>query len=160
MAESPEETEAVLTWVSHPMRRSWKKTAAAATFILLMGVVTGYIMEAPGFGLIAVLILFGSLAKFFLPTRYTFDDTGVTVKTTTQTFTRQWSVFRSYYTDKNGVLLSPFVVPSRLENFRGLYVTFDDNRDEAIAFLERHISAPEFPGESDELSKNNTNGAA
>jgi hypothetical protein len=163
MAELSEPTENVgaeLAWVSQPMRRSWKKTVVAGCSILLAGILTGYVMEAPGFGLIAMLIMFGSLAKFFLPTRYTLNESGVTVKSTTQTFTRKWNVFRSYYVDKNGVLLSPFLVPSRLENFRGLYITFDDNRDEVVAFIKDHIKAPDSLDDSAADNSNSADSAA
>lgn len=45
------------------------------------------------------------------------------------------SMFRSFYPDKRGVLLSPFTRPSRLENFRGVYVRYDGNKDEVDAFV-------------------------
>ena len=134
-----------LEWVSHPMRRSLGKTILAASSILLAGVAAAWIMEAPGMGLVAMIIMFTTLAKFFLPTRYTFTESGVTVKTTTTKYTRPWNQFRSFYVDPNGALLSPFATPSRLENFRGLYITFEDNKDEVVAFLQDHIKAPELP---------------
>ncbi len=102
-------------------------------------------MESAGFGLLACVIMFFSLSKFFFPTRYRLDEKGVTVKTTTQTFTRPWKQFRSYYVDPNGALLSPFAVPSRLENFRGLYITFKDNKDEVVEYIKAHVKAPVVP---------------
>ncbi|HSG98833.1 MAG TPA: hypothetical protein VLB27_02220 [candidate division Zixibacteria bacterium] len=139
------EPEVRLEWVSQPMRRSLGKTLLAATSILFAGLAAAWVMDAPGMGLIAMVIMFATLAKFFLPTRYTFTDSGITVKTTTTKFTRPWHQFRSFYVDKNGVLLSPFATPSRLENFRGLYLTFEDNKAEVVAFLKDHVKAPELP---------------
>ena len=53
-----------------------------------------------------------------------------------------WSDFRSFYADRNGVLLSPFARPSRLENFRGVYVRFGrSNRDEIRDFIRRKVRA-------------------
>jgi hypothetical protein len=80
-----------------------------------------------------------SLAKFYFPTRYRLDDTGIMVKTMTQTLKKEWTLYRSCYPDKNGILLSPFAEPSRLENFRGLYLMFDNNRDDVTAFCRSHI---------------------
>ena len=57
-------------------------------------------------------------------------------------------MFRSFYTDKNGVLLSPFIAPSRLENFRGLYITFDNNRDAVLDFVKEHVISPDDISES------------
>jgi len=131
-----------LSWVSHPFTRSRGKSVIAVSAVCLSVIVGGWYLESYLFGALAGLVMFGSLTKFFLPTKYTFDDEGVTVKTTTQTFTRPWTMFRSFYTDRNGVLLSPFMAPSRLENFRGLYLTFDNNRDEVLNFVRTHVIPP------------------
>ncbi len=53
---------------------------------------------------------------------------------------REWSHFRSFYPDKNGVLLSPFAKPSRLENFRGVYILFGENKDEILDFIRMRIT--------------------
>ena len=43
------------------------------------------------------------------------------------------------------VLLSPFGHPSRLENFRGIYLIFNENKNEIVEFIKSHInSAPEI----------------
>ena len=53
---------------------------------------------------------------------------------------KPWSDFRSFYADRNGVLLSPFARPSRLENFRGVYVRFGDSkRHEILDFIQRKV---------------------
>ena len=97
-----------------------------------------------------LLVLFASLAKYYFPTRFRLDADGITVKTMTQTLHKAWSMYRSYYPDRNGVLLSPFPSPSRLENFRGLYVMFAGNGDEVVQFIGEHISkTPVDDGEKD-----------
>ena len=53
-------------------------------------------------------------------------------------FTRQekgWKNYKSFYVDKNGILLSPFKKPSRLENFRGVYIRFHKNKEDVINFV-------------------------
>jgi hypothetical protein len=85
------------------------------------------------------VVLFASLAKFYLPTKYRLSDKRIMVKSTTQTVYKNWSQYRSFYPDRNGVLLSPFVRPSRLENFRGLYLIFENNKKDVIRFVENHI---------------------
>ena len=140
--------EQTLSWVSHPFVRSTGKSIIAVSAVTVSLFFGAWYMESIVFGALAGLVMFGSLAKFFLPTKYTFDSEGVTVKTTTQTYTRPWSMFRSFYTDKNGVLLSPFIAPSRLENFRGLYITFDNNRDAVLDFVKEHVIPPDDISES------------
>lgn len=134
-----------IAWVSHPFTQSTSRAALALSAVFISGLLAAWFMESAGFGLLACVIMFFSLSKFFFPTRYLLAENGVTVKTTTQTFTRPWKQFRSYYVDPNGVLLSPFAVPSRLENFRGLYVTFKDNKDEVVAYIKAHVKAPTLP---------------
>jgi hypothetical protein len=56
-----------------------------------------------------------------------------------------WSEFRSYYVDREGLLLSPFTERSRLERFRGVSLQFHGNRDEVVAFVERVMSAETPP---------------
>lgn len=134
-----------VAWVSHPFRQSTSRAALALSAVFASALLAAWFMESAGFGLLACIIMFFSLSKFFFPTRYLLDENGVTVKTTTQTFTRPWKQFRSFYVDPNGALLSPFAVPSRLENFRGLYITFKDNKDEVVAYIKAHVKAPALP---------------
>jgi hypothetical protein len=139
----------ILSWKSHPLKRSAGKSSIAVGAVALSIGFGGWYMESALFGALAGLVMFGSLAKFFLPTTYSFDARGVTVKSTTQTFTRPWNMFRSFYTDKNGVLLSPFIGPSRLENFRGLYLTFSDNREDVLEIVKKNVVPPEDIGSDD-----------
>lgn len=128
-----------IEWRVHPAtRRPWL-TAIVSVFILLISFLVLVATGSQWFSFFALVVLFASLAKFYFPTSYRMDERGVTIKTTTQTLLKEWKLFRSYYPDKNGVLLSPFAEPSRLENFRGLYVMFGGNREEVIDFVSRHV---------------------
>lgn len=151
-AESPPDTVNTgesLNWVSHPMKRRPVVAGAVTVFIVVCGLFIQATTQMAWFSGLAMVILFASLAKFYFPTRYTLDDTGVTVKTTTQTIKKEWRLYRSCYRDKNGVLLSPFEEPSRLENFRGLYVIFDQNGDEVTAFIKRRLPGGTPPPSTD-----------
>ncbi len=130
-----------LSWKCHPATRKPLVTIAVTLFVLLVTAAVFYSTDSRTFAVLTLLIMFGSLAKFYFPTSYTLTDEGIIIKTTTQTLRKEWSLYRSYYPDKNGILLSPFVRPTRLENFRGLYVMFNNNKDEVIAFVKAHISS-------------------
>ena len=88
-------------------------------------------------------MLFASVAKFYFPTYFTLTEDEAIVKSSTQTIKRKWSEFRSYYPDKNGVLLSPFIDKSRLENFRGIYLIFGTNADDVMAIIKQKITMSE-----------------
>ncbi len=143
---------ASLSWRCHPVKRRPLVSVAVSVFVIVVAVAVFYATDSRAFAVLALVILLLSLAKFYFPTRFQLTDETVTVKTTTQTLVKPWSQYRSYYPDKNGVLLSPFPEPSRLENFRGLYLMFADNRDEVIAFVDTHVGrkapAPESESEA------------
>ncbi len=143
--------EAELSWTAHPMKRKPLVTVMVSAFILLCAMLVYYIIDSRGFAILAAVVLFASLAKFYFPTTYFFTPDAIYVKTTTQTLRKPWSLFRSYYPDRNGVLLSPFLEPSRLENFRGLYVMFEDNRQDVMAYIKNRAK----PAESDSVAQRN-----
>jgi len=129
----------VLEWTCHPVRRKPLVSVAVSLFIVALTVFVYWSTMSNWFTVLAAVILLASLGKFYLPTRYRLSDKGIIVKSTTQTLHKDWSLYRSYYPDKNGVLLSPFVGPSRLENFRGLYLMASDNLDEVASFVKERI---------------------
>ena len=134
------DNDSVLQWKCHPaMRRPWV-TLGVTLFLLLISLIVFYMTDSKTFTTLALVIMFASLAKFYFPTSYRLDSKRITIKTTTQTLHKEWSIFRSFYPDKNGVLLSPFVSPTRLENFRGLYIMFNNNRDEVVNYVRQRLA--------------------
>jgi hypothetical protein len=134
----PDEGE-VMQWVCHPLKRKPLVSVAVTAFVMVIVVMVYLLTVSHMFALLALVIMIGSLAKFYLPTRFKLSDRGVTIKTTTQTLFKEWKVYRSCYPDKKGILLSPFVEPSRLENFRGLYVMFEGNGELVTSFVRERI---------------------
>jgi hypothetical protein len=133
-------TGPILEWTVHPvLRQPWVSVAVSA-FVIVVVILVHSWMQSHVFTLLAMLIMLGSLAKFYFPTRYKMDGKGVTVKTTTQTLVKEWKLYRSCYPDKKGILLSPFATPTRLENFRGLYIMFERNNDEVTAFVRERVA--------------------
>jgi len=111
----------VLEWSVRLVTKRPLRAAGMTLFIIAIWVGLYFVYREPWWVIFAVLLLGGSV---FFPlltvTRYRFDHEGV----------------RNFYPDPNGVLLSPFSTPSRLENFRGIYLRFGDNRREVLAYLE------------------------
>jgi hypothetical protein len=129
----------ILEYVCHPAKRDMRVTVLATIFIIVCVVLVWLISFSLILTALAVLILFGSLGGFYFPTRYTFYDDHFEIKTTIQNLRKNWSMYRSYYPDKNGVLLSPFARPTRLENFRGQYIKFAGNRDRVMDIVRSKI---------------------
>ncbi|MCX6835221.1 MAG: hypothetical protein NTW07_08845 [candidate division Zixibacteria bacterium] len=139
-ATTPQDDGPTLAWSVHPMKRKPLVSAAVTLFVILIALVVYGWMQSLWFMMLALLIMLGSLAKFYFPTNYKLSGRGVTVKTTTQKLFKEWGIYRSCYPDKKGILLSPFAEPSRLENFRGLYVMFEGNSEPVTAFCREQIA--------------------
>lgn len=130
---------AELSWRSLPARRSWARTASViVVLIALFGFISWYTASL-FMGLVLTVVVTLSLGSYFSPTWYTLSDEGIAVRTLVTKMQRPWSVYRSHWPDKNGVLLSPFPHPSRLENFRGVFIRFEDNRDAVLEFVRRFV---------------------
>ena len=133
----------VLRWRSHPFATK-KLTSLLVVLCLLAVWVSVYLTTfSLTLTLVSIFILLGALCPFFLPTDYELTSDKVKVRFFFSQKEKNWSFYRSFYVDKNGVLLSPFERPSRLENFRGIYVRFDRNKDEVVEFVSSKVKKEE-----------------
>jgi hypothetical protein len=124
-----------LTWISHPAKLRKKAAVITAVFITIILTII-YVMTKSWLMVILGLLIFtGALSTFYFPTRYEITREKVMIKYMFTSVEKELSMFRSFYPDKRGVLLSPFVRPSRLENFRGIYLRYHDNKDEVDTFI-------------------------
>ncbi len=121
------------------MLRSPVRAVAGLAVIALLAWTLQSWLETGYFTVLAVLLLWGQVAGFYLPTHYSLTDESVFVRGLVSRKEKSWSEFRSFHKDREGVLLSPFVGRSRLERFRGVSLQFHGNRDEVMAVVERMI---------------------
>jgi hypothetical protein len=148
--QTPQNTEAttsapvleplLLSWSTHPAKARPLVTALVIAFLIVLAVLVYLLTYSAVFTVIAVLVLYGSLTQYFTNTTYEFTDTKVRVKYVVNKIEKDWTQYRSYYADKNGVLLSPFPGPSRLENFRGLFIRFGGNKDQVMEIVRQKIN--------------------
>ena len=130
------------TWTVHPLKDNWKRTLLLAIFLALVFTLIYLSFQSIAVTLLSAICLICSLYRYFVPSNYEFYDDRVVIVSFSRRAVKPWSDFRSFYVDRNGVLLSPFARPSRLENFRGVYVRFGDNRrDEILDFVQRKVHA-------------------
>jgi hypothetical protein len=132
--------EIALKWSTHPIKRSTKVSVLVILSLFMVWSLVYLTTFSLLLTILSVVIMLGSLSSFFLPTYYELDGKKIKVKFFFNTKEKEWSMFRSFYVDKNGVLLSPFERPSRLENFRGLYVRFNQNKEEVVDFVRTKIA--------------------
>jgi hypothetical protein len=134
------DTEPIIEWIAHPARQRPLAAWLVGVFIAVIAIGIYSWTFSPIFTALATIILIGSLSGFYFPTHYRFYDDQIIVKYTLTTIKKEWSQFRSFYRDKNGVLLSPFAQPSRLENFRGIFLRFGrGDRDKILEIVKSKI---------------------
>ena len=135
--------DTTLKWSSHPVKKRTVVSILVVLFLLVVWLVVYVTTSSILLTGLAVIIMLGSLSSFFLPTYYELDQKKVRIRFFFTSREREWSAFRSFYVDKNGVLLSPFAKRSRLENFRGVYVRFGHNKDQVVDFVRSKIEKKE-----------------
>ena len=126
-------------WVVHPLFDSPKKSVFLVSFLIFLLVGIQFLFGSLGITLLSIVFLFGSLRQYFLPFRYEVYNNQITVSSFLSKQDRAWNEFRSYYVDQHGILLSPFPKPSRLENFRGIYVRFGLDRSMVLDLIQSTI---------------------
>ena len=135
-----------LSWTSWPMLKSPVRAVLAVAFMVVMAWFIQSLFRTTYFTVVAVLLVWGQVAGFFLPTRFALTDEGVSVRGLVSRRQKGWGDFRSWYVDREGLLLSPFTERSRLERFRGVSLQFHGNRDEVVGFVERVMKMEAPPG--------------
>jgi len=130
------DTSCEVRWTSHPLRDEppWKSAA-------LIGLIAGFSagawwsLEGLVYGLITCAVLVASVSRYLLPVHYRLTEREVAVTHAGVTRRTPWDRFQKFHIHPDGVFLSPFGRPSRLDSFRGRFLRFKDNRDEVMAVV-------------------------
>jgi hypothetical protein len=130
-------------WRVAPWRREPLK-AVMAGGIILFAVVGSWWFSGQEyfFGILAFLILWGSIGPFFVSTRFIMDDAGVEIDSPFQKRRRSWKEIRSYYVDRYGATLSPFSGRSWLEAYRSIRILFGEHEAAIRKVLHEKLGEP------------------
>jgi hypothetical protein len=79
---------------------------------------------------IGLLVPLVSTAELFLPLKYRLDENGAQVRCGLGVTSILWPDVKRLVPMADGVKLSPLEKPSRLDEFRGVYLRFRDNAEE------------------------------
>lgn len=82
---------------------------------------------------ISLVAVFVSTAEYWLPIRFRLNEAGAESKIGLSTNAIHWGDVKRLIHTTEGVRLSPLESPSRLDEFRGVYLRFASNRDEVLA---------------------------
>lgn len=136
------DTSCELSWTSHPLLDNprWKSAALIGVIVGFSSVVY-YSLESLAYALTACTVLVAAMSRYFLPIHYCLTEREVAVTHAGVTRRMSWDCFQNLYVHPDGVFLSPFVRPSRLEAFRGCFLRFRNNRDEVLEFVRSEIQS-------------------
>ncbi|HPD14289.1 MAG TPA: hypothetical protein PLE19_05035 [Planctomycetota bacterium] len=130
-----------LRWRSHPVVDDYPRSLLLVAAVIAVCVGVWLSFDGVGYAAIAAAFLLGSLARYFVPTRYELDATGAWVRFLGHGRQMPWAAVRRVGVHPEGVQLSPFERASPLESFRGTFLRFAGNRDEVVSFVERQMAA-------------------
>lgn len=133
-----EEFSRPLAWAVRPCARNWLLAAVVVVFILGLSLAAQLQFGSPWWGALTLALLSLSVLPYYSRTHYRLDREGVVARGLIGTYRRPWSEIRAYFPHADGVLLSPLAKPSRLAYTRGIFVRFDNNRDEVLDRVEAY----------------------
>jgi hypothetical protein len=136
---SDAEEKDALEWASYPAAERKRRTILLVLFLLAFWTAI-YVYYGGFWFVVSVVVLGASVAPYFTVTRYKLTPEEVVAFQFLFTIRKPWKTFRSYYEDKRGVLLSPFDRPSRLENYRGLYLRFGSKKEQVMRYVKQKIA--------------------
>lgn len=128
------------TWRAYPARERKGRAALGAGVILAVAIAVFIMVRADGGGLsvclawagMSALILFLTLNRFYLPSRFTLDAEGITANSPLRQQRLLWADIRRFVHDAHGGFLSTRARRSMLDTWSGLHILFGRSRREVI----------------------------
>lgn len=134
--------DAIVTWTAHPMRENWWKGVVFWSLIIFLVWVIYWNVESIFWTVILSTILIWSQADFYLKTAFRLDSDGAEMKRGMNRKRIKWKKVRSTSDHENGLLLSPYISKSWLEQIRGIKLYYRNNREEVIEMVENFTKLP------------------
>jgi hypothetical protein len=116
------------------------------TAVILVAAIIWLSFREPVWVIFSLLFLGLALNGFVFPTRVRVSETDIEVRRAGLTKRRRLSDIRRVEIERNGVFLSPFPEPSRLDNHRGLFLFQPPDKAELGRFLKEKCEAQRGPG--------------
>lgn len=128
LREGHEEGGVLMDWSVHLAREAPLKAAFVMVSVALV-VALGWIGVHPFVAFVMGAFLLHHLAEFLFPIRYRLTDTGAEAVGFLYWRGIEWERVRRIVSLPDGVLLSPFPRPTRLDAFRGVFLRWGGDRE-------------------------------
>ena len=128
------------TWTSHPLREEpLAKSVLLVLIILGVAFIVGVSFQSISFAFLSLALLTAAMTRYFFTTHYVLDPRGFTISHIGMRRQYLWTNFRRAARHPNGVFLSPFAKPHRLDTFRGQFLR-SKNPAEIYHVVQKHIA--------------------
>ena len=138
--------DTLIQWTSFP----FVDKPVHSVFLCLIIALIAYILwqlaivkwDQPLYYVLGVFIFMMGIMPYFIPTTYYFFESGFLVQYPIVKVEKLYSEYGCFYADKQGIMLSTFKIPRRLDTFRGQSIRFSktaSEKDEILAFLKEKI---------------------
>ena len=129
-----------MEWQVHLSKRNPQKVAGIVLAALMAAFGGWLLLRSPLFAILGVIFILGATTDFWMPIRYRLDETGASLKCGVSQTAIEWPKVKVVTESEEGVKLSPLTNPnSRLEAFRGVFLRFENNREEVLAKIRIHM---------------------
>jgi len=129
-----------ITWTSHPIKDEPRLKSACLIFIIIAtSIIIGWSFQSNTFAWVSFILLTLAMARYFLSTKYTLDETGVTISILGYQKPFTWAQFNRADQHADGIFLSPFSTPHRLDTFRGQFLKTGAQTHEIFHVVQQHI---------------------
>ena len=91
----------------------------------------------PLFAVLGNLIIIGAISDYLFPMKFRLTTEGAEYRNLMMKKHIAWQNVRNCYLSNDGIKLSPLIRRSRLENFRGFMLLFNNNKEEIIEHVKR-----------------------
>jgi len=138
MPGDKDQSTATLAWTNLPLKGRRGTVIFLAVLLPVLAALVYHESHNAFAALLAVAFVAVVITPAVLPTTYTLDAEGVTVRHIGKTVSHPWSACKRLIVDVDVIVLSPFPKASFLDSFRGVYLRFNRGqetiREEAMQF--------------------------
>lgn len=125
-AEPLQETDH-LVWNIHLLRQQPQRLPVVLGASLFVASVAWMLFHNLFFSFAAILMILSAAAEYLFPCQYRLTNLAARCRYGANRFEIEWKRVRRVLLYKDGVRLSPLPSPSRLDNFRGVFLRFAPN---------------------------------
>ena len=124
----------------HPPRQGGYRRIVFVLTLIVVPIVMLKVFEHPLWAFFATVFLLGTTTAYWLPTRYTISHDGILVRRWFWSRRKLFRDLKRIERDPNGLFVSPFPQPSRLDGHRGLLLMEPPNSDAVLDFIRQRIA--------------------